>query len=116
MANFFRSFMSNLRVFPTVKAQEEEEELVDQQEHLRVRTTYLIKSEPQALKSTQIHEHLKANVDIFPPSFIFYRKNATKNHTLNTCWRNIKHATTVSILALKQLRPASKKSGTTCML
>uniref|UniRef100_A0A336LZS3 Cytochrome b-c1 complex subunit 6 n=1 Tax=Culicoides sonorensis TaxID=179676 RepID=A0A336LZS3_CULSO len=35
MANFFRTFMSNLRVFPSVKAQEEEEELVDQQEALR---------------------------------------------------------------------------------
>lgn len=36
MANFFRKFISNLAVFPAVKAQEEEEEMVDQQDHLRV--------------------------------------------------------------------------------
>ncbi|XP_063709458.1 cytochrome b-c1 complex subunit 6, mitochondrial [Culicoides brevitarsis] len=37
MANFFQSFMSNLRIFPVVKAQEEEEELVDQQDALRTK-------------------------------------------------------------------------------
>lgn len=34
MANFFKTFVS--KVFPTVRAQEEEEDLVDQQAALKV--------------------------------------------------------------------------------
>lgn len=108
MANYFRSFMSNLRVFPTVKAQEEEEEeLVDQQDHLRV-STFLFPYWHQTIFEGQCWHW------IFP--FLLCRRNVVRNHTPNICWRNIRHVTTVSTVALKQPRPASKKFGITCML